>query len=35
MAAELGVDPNRMEEVLDRYLREHLSELAEIRVELQ
>jgi hypothetical protein len=35
MAAELGVDPNRMEEALDRYLREHLSELAEIRVELQ
>jgi hypothetical protein len=35
MAAELGTDPHRMEEALDRYLREHLSELAEIRVELQ
>ena len=35
MAAELGTDPHRMEEVLDRYLREHLGELAEIRVELR
>jgi hypothetical protein len=35
MAAELGTDPHRMEEVLDRYLREHLSELAEIRVDLR
>lgn len=35
MAAELGADPHRMEEVLDRYLREHLGELAEIRVELR
>jgi hypothetical protein len=35
MAAELGADPHRMEEVLDRYLREHLGELAEVRVELR
>ena len=35
MAAELGADPHWMEEVLDRYLREHLGELAEIRVELR
>jgi hypothetical protein len=35
MAAELGVDPHRMEQVLDRYLREHLGELAEIRVDLR
>jgi hypothetical protein len=35
MAAELGVDPHRMEQVLDRYLREHLGELAEIGVDLR
>lgn len=35
MAAELGTDPHRTEEVLDRYLREHLGELAEIRVDLR
>lgn len=34
MAAELGTDPHRLEVVLDRYLREHLGELAEIRVDL-
>ncbi len=35
IAAELGADPHRMEEVLDRYLREHLGELAEIVVDLR
>lgn len=35
MAAELGVDPHTMEQVLDRYLREHLAELAEIKIELR
>ena len=35
MAAELGVDPHAMEQVLDRYLRAHLAELAEVKVELR
>ncbi|MBU9710113.1 hypothetical protein KSP24_24875 [Paenibacillus sp. AK121] len=35
MAAELGIDPHRMEQVLDAHLRLHLGELAEIRVELR
>lgn len=35
MAAELGIDPHRMEQVLDAHLRLHLAELAEIRVELR
>lgn len=35
MAAELGVDPHAMEQVLDRYLREHLAELAEVKIELR
>ncbi|MFN4201868.1 MAG: elements of external origin [Tabrizicola sp.] len=34
IAAELGVDPHSVEQVLDRYLREHLSEMAEIKVDL-
>ncbi|WP_128515187.1 elements of external origin [Tabrizicola thermarum] len=34
IAAELGVDAHRTEQVLDRYLRDHLGELAEIRVDL-
>ena len=29
MAAELGVDAHRMEQVLDIYLRAHLTEMAE------
>jgi hypothetical protein len=35
MAAELGADPHRVEQVLDRYLREHLAELAEVKIELR
>jgi hypothetical protein len=35
MAAELGIDPHRVEQVLDRYLREHLAELGEVRVDLR
>jgi hypothetical protein len=35
MAAELGVDAHMMEQVLDRYLREHLAELGEVKVELR
>jgi hypothetical protein len=35
MAAELGVDPRRLEVALERYLRQHLSELAEVRVEFR
>lgn len=35
MAAELGVDPHEMEQVLDRYLRKHLADLAEVKVDLR
>lgn len=35
MAAELGVEAHAMEQVLDRYLRQHLSELAEVKIELR
>ena len=35
MAAEFGVDVHRMEQALDRYLREHLAEMAEVKVELR
>lgn len=35
MAAELDVDPHRMEQVLDKYLREHLAEMAEVKVDLR
>ena len=35
MAAELDVDAHLMEQVLDRFLRAHLAELAEIRIELR
>lgn len=35
MAAELGVDAHKVEVVLDRYLREHLMGMAEIRIELR
>ncbi len=34
MAAELGVDPHLMEQVLEHHLRRHLAELAEIEIEL-
>ena len=33
MAAELGVDAHRMEQVLDMYLRQHLTEMAEVKIE--
>ena len=35
MAAELGVDARRMEQILDIYLRQHLSEIAEVKTELR
>lgn len=35
MAAELGVDPHRLEVTLDKYLRAHLADLSEIRIELR
>lgn len=35
MAADLGVEPHAMEQVLDRYLREHLADLAEVKLELR
>lgn len=35
MAAELDLDAHLMEQVLDRFLREHLAELAEIKIELR
>lgn len=35
MAADLGVDAHRMEQVLDSYLRKHLADMAEIRIELR
>lgn len=34
MAAELEVDAHSLEQVLDRYIRDHLAELAEIKVEI-
>jgi len=34
MAAELGVDPHKMHVALERHVREHLIELAEIRPRL-
>ena len=35
MAAELGVDPHMTEQVLDKYLRQHLADMAEIEIELR
>src|SRR5690625_4669429 len=35
MAAELGVDAHQMEQVLDKYLRKHLTDLAEFKIELR
>lgn len=35
MAAELEVDAHRMEAVLDKYLKAHLSELAKLEVDLR
>lgn len=34
MAAELDVDAHAMEQLLDRVIRDHLSQLAEIKIEL-
>lgn len=34
MAAEIGVDPHRMEVVLDKYLKAHLTDLAKLEVNL-
>jgi len=35
MAAELGVDPHAVEQLLDRYLRKHLADMAEVEIELR
>lgn len=35
IAAELGIDAHRMETVLDKHVRQHLTELSDIRVELR
>lgn len=35
MAAELGVDAHKMEQVLDKYLRKHLADMAEVKLELR
>ena len=35
MAADLGVDAHRMEQVLDTYLRQHLADLAEVKIDLR
>ena len=35
MAAELGVDAHMTEQVLDKYLRQHLADMAEIEIELR
>jgi len=35
MAAELSVDPHLLEQVLERHLRAHMAELAEVKVELR
>ena len=35
MAAKLGLDAHRMEQVLDIYLRQHLTEMAEVKIELR
>jgi hypothetical protein len=34
MAADLGVDPHTMQVTLERYVREHLSELAEFKLHI-
>lgn len=35
MAAELGVEPHKTELVLDRFLRQHLLEMAEVKIDLR
>ncbi len=34
MAAELGVDAHLMEQALDRYIRDHLAELSEVKFDI-
>lgn len=35
MAADLNVEAHDLEQVLDRYLRQHLAEMAEVKIELR
>lgn len=35
MAAELRVEPHQMEQILDKYLRKHLADMAEVKIELR
>jgi hypothetical protein len=35
IAAELKVDPHRLHTVLERHVRDHLAELAEVRPSLR
>ena len=35
MAADLGVDPHALEQALDRYLRAHLADMAEVTLDLR
>ena len=35
MAADLGVEPHQMEQILDKYLRKHLADMAEVKIELR
>lgn len=35
MAAELGVEPHQMEQILSKYLRQHLADMAEAEVEFR
>lgn len=35
MAAELGVEAHALEQVLDRFLRAHLADMAEVKIELR
>lgn len=35
MAAEIGIDPHLLEQTLDRYLRLHLADMAEVKIDLR
>ena len=35
MAAEIGIDAHTLEQMLDRYLREHLATMAEVKIDLR
>jgi len=35
MAAEIGVDAHALEQALDKYLRAHLADMAEVKIELR